>query len=316
MDLSIIIVSYNTKNLTENCIRSILLAYWHSSYEIIVVDNNSHDGSVEMIREYFPTVKLIVNHDNKLFAIANNQGASVASGRWLLLLNSDTIIYDNNVQDLLDFADTMPKDVICVGPKLLNKDRSLQSQGMFGDSHYDMIVKHFKLGTILPSFIGKVILPPGTYRWNKNKAHEVGWIGGAAMMIRSKDYMKLGGLNERLEFYGEEPEFCYRARKNGYHTWYYPHSEIIHMGGGSSKNKKVCDEQLLTGLRRYEKLVGLTVGHQYAIGTSRITMLAYWVKYLLSRNKKVLSLINHEKEVIRYLKKADAEETKKRTGGV
>lgn len=300
MDLSIIIVSYNTREITENCLKSIISSKWKSDYEIIVVDNDSHDGSVEMIKEKYPQVKLIANKSNKLFSIANNQGAEIASGRWLLLLNSDTLVKGDNLQKLLDFADTTPKDVICIGPKLLNKDGSLQSEGNFGDSHFDMIVKHFKLASFLPAFLGKAILPPGTYRWNKNVVHEVGWVVGAAMMMRAHDYKKIGGLNEQLEFYGEEPEFCYRARKKGFKTWYYPHAEIIHYGGASTT--KLNKEQIEISLRRYEKIVSLTVGHKYAIGTSRITIISYYLKYFITRNKNILDLIAYENQVIRYLK--------------
>lgn len=238
MDLSIIIVSYNTKEVTRNCLRSLYKAEWRSLFEIIVVDNNSRDGSVEMIRSEFPQVKVIANQDNRLFAIANNQGAAVAEGRWLLLLNSDTLVWADNLQRLLDFADSQPKEVVCIGPKLLNPDGTVQSEGCFGSSHYDMFVKHFKLGTLLPAFIGRHILPPGTYRWNRNVPHEVGWVVGAAMLMRAETYKKIGGLNEELEFYGEEPEFGYRSSKLGLKTVYYPDAEITHLGGGKYEQSK------------------------------------------------------------------------------
>ena len=103
-----------------------------------------------------------------------------------------------------------------------------------------------------------------------------------------------------MEFYGEEPEFCYRARKNGFKTWYYPHAEIIHYGGASTT--KLNKEQIEISLRRYEKIVRLTVGHKYAIGTSRITIISYYLKYFITRNKNILDLISYENQVIRYLK--------------
>lgn len=90
-----------------------------------------------------------------------------------------------------------------------------------------MFLKHFKIGSLLPQFIGKHILPPGTYRWNRNYPHQVGWVVGAAMLMRAKTYKGIGGLNEELEFYGEEPEFCYRSSKLGFKTIYYPYVKSL-----------------------------------------------------------------------------------------
>lgn len=236
MKLSIIIVSYNTKDLLEQCIASIKSSKINYHYEIIVVDNASHDNSVEMLESKHPDVRLIKNKENRLFAIPNNQGAEIATGDYLFLLNSDTIVYEDNISRLIDYMDSADKHIICAGPKILNADRTIQAQGMHGITHYSTFCHHFKLGKLLPSFIGRWALPPATYFWNKNVTHEVGWVTGCAMMIRRKEYMQLGGLNEKLEFYGEEPEFSYRAKKNGYLTYYFPHAEIVHLGGGLQRS--------------------------------------------------------------------------------
>ena len=131
MKLSIIIVSYNTKNILDECISSIKNSNTQSSYEIIVVDNASHDGSVKMLESKHPDVRLIKNKENRLFAIPNNQGAEIATGEYLLLLNNDTLVYDDNLDKLIQFMDEQDQRVICVGPKILNGDRTLQSQGFF-----------------------------------------------------------------------------------------------------------------------------------------------------------------------------------------
>lgn len=127
--LSIIIVSFNTCEVTKQCLNSIYKSNWKDSFEIIIVDNNSYDGSVEMIRETFPNVKVIANKENKLFSIANNQGAAIAKGKYLLLLNSDTIVKENNIQKMIDFFERCPENIICIGPKILNLDGTLQSRG-------------------------------------------------------------------------------------------------------------------------------------------------------------------------------------------
>lgn len=300
MKLSIIIVSYNTQDILDQCISSIKSSTISFSYEIIVVDNASHDGSVEMLKRKYPEVKLIENNENRLFAIPNNQGAEIATGEYIFLLNSDTIVYDDNIDRMVEYMDSVDKHIICVGPKVLNADKTLQAQGMHGITHWSNACYHFKLGKLLPSFIGRLILPPATYPWNCNVPHEVGWVTGCAMMIRRYEYIRLGGLNELLEFYGEEPEFSYRAKKCGYLTYYYPHAEIIHLGGASTKkvSTEIANEN---SLRRYTKIVEQTVGYKYAIGTSRITMCSYYLKRIFAKDKAVLNeSIAKEKKIIRH----------------
>ncbi|MCQ2113702.1 MAG: glycosyltransferase family 2 protein [Bacteroidaceae bacterium] len=297
IDLSIIIISYNTRDITRQCLNSIRSSTFTSKIEIILVDNNSQDGSVSMVKKEFPEVKIIENVENKYFAIANNQGFSISSGRWVLLLNSDTLLKDDNVQKMLDFADSMPANVGCLGPIIKNIDGTIQSYGFSGLSHYDMFVKHFKLDKIVPQFLAKYVLPIGTYAYNKNIPHRVYWVSGAAMMLRSSMYRKLGGLNESLEFYGEEPELGFRMEKNGYQTIVYPFSEITHLGGQSTTQK--CDMRI--SLRRYDLIVTQTVGRRYAIGTSFITLLAYFGKYVLKRESNIKNLIYYEWSVIKYM---------------
>lgn len=308
MKLSIIIVSFNTKDVLDECIASIKSSHIKNSYEIIVVDNNSHDGSVEMIEQKHPDIKLIKNSDNKLFAIANNQGAEIALGEYLLLLNSDTIVYGDNLDRLIAYFDSLENKIVCIGPKILNPDKTLQAQGMYGFSLWSSFCFWFKLGNFLPAIIGRKILPPGTYTWNSDVSHEVGWVTGCAMMVRRMEYMELGGLNEKLEFYGEEPEFSYRAKKNGYLTYYYPYAEIIHLGGVSTKvtskpNKTTAEKQNLA-LRRYSKLVGLTVGYRQGLWIARITKCSYICKWPFVKNKEFVSeRISNENRVIKHFKK-------------
>lgn len=305
MKLSIIIVSFNTKNVLDKCISSIIESNTKSHYEIIVIDNASHDGSVEMLEEKYSDVKLIKNDKNRLFAIANNQGAKIARGEYLLLLNSDTLVYDDNIDKLVRYMDEQDKNVICVGPKILNGDKTLQSQGMSDMSPNSAFFQYFKIEKLLPTFIGKRVCPRvGTYSWNCNIPHEVGWVSGCAMLIRRKEYMLLGGLNENLEFYGEEPEFSFRAKRKGFLTYYYPYAEIIHLGGYSTPKMEESKENQDISLRRYTKLVELTIGYKKAILVSRIVIISCYFKYLFVRNRKVLlNRIREDKSVIKLFKK-------------
>lgn len=307
MNLSIIIVSFNTKDILDQCIASIYSCNIKNSYEIIVVDNASVDGTIEMLEEKYPEVKLIRNKENRLFAIANNQGAHIASGEYLLLLNSDTLVYDNNIDKMFHYFDSLDSNIVCIGPKILNYDKSLQAQGMYEFSLWGSFCFWFKLANILPDFIGKRILPPSTYSWNCEVPHEVGWVTGCAMMIRRKEYLELGGLNEKLEFYGEEPEFSYRAKVHGYHTHYYPGAEIIHLGGVSTqktiKRDETTNEKQELALRRYSKLVGLTVGYKQGLWIARITKWSYICKWPFVKNKSfVKERILNENRVIRHFK--------------
>ena len=145
MKLSIIIVSYNTKNILDECLSSIYNSKIRDSFEIIVVDNCSKDRSVEMLESKYPDVILVKNDVNNLFAKANNQGAKIAKGEYLLLLNSDTIVYDDNLQKMVDYFDTLDSNVICIGPKILNRDKSVQSKGFANPGIMERLTMCFKL---------------------------------------------------------------------------------------------------------------------------------------------------------------------------
>lgn len=296
--LSIIIVSFNTKEITKECLTSIYNAKWKDNFEVIVIDNNSLDGTVEMIKEYFPKVILIVNKENKLFAIANNQGAKIAKGKYLLLLNSDTIIYDDNIQKLINFYDQLNDNVICIGPKILNKDKTIQSFGFPKYGLPEHFVKQLAIQKYIP-LLGKIMK---TLPYSSEVTHEVGWVSGSCMLINRQLYEKVGGLNEKLEFYGEEPEFGYRTQKLGYKTIYYHKAEIIHLGGQSTMKTGKMD--LKTNLRRYDSLVKLTNGYKNAIKITKITILANQIKWILNRKdrKTYYNNIAHERKVVKFLR--------------
>ena len=190
--LSIIIVSYNTVDILEDCLHSIYSSHWKCSFEVIVVDNNSHDGSVMMIKDKFKDVVLIENKENKLFSIANNQGASIAKGKYLLLLNSDTLVYGDNIQKMVDFFDKQPDDVVCVGPKILNKDHSLQSCGKPIGKLMERIVLCFKLHKLFSTRLVRALLLP-TLPIGENVTSTVGWVSGSCMLMDAQKYKEVGG---------------------------------------------------------------------------------------------------------------------------
>lgn len=297
--LSIIIVSFNTKDTTKQCLESIYCADWKDNFEIIVVDNNSSDGSVEMIRNTFPQVKIVSNKDNKLFAKANNQGAKIASGKYLLLLNSDTIVERDNLQKMITYFEKLPNDVICIGPKILNSDKSVQSCGapQWGNFLHHF-VSLFRLNKILPLHFFSELL----YQ-RPDKTHRTGYVAGCCMMIPRNKYLEVGGLNENLFFYGEEPEFGYRTNKQGYKTIYYADAFIIHLGGVSTKSQKAEKYSFEKDIREYDSLIRETIGYKKAIKWNTLTLISLKVKKLFYRDKDfVASRIEHERRVIKYFK--------------
>lgn len=227
MDLSIIIVSYNTRKLTEQCLASVIRSLKGSDirYEIIVVDNVSTDGTREMLKKKFPKVKTILNRQNVGFGRGNNQGIRIASGEYLFLLNTDTVILNDAIGKLLAFGKQHPNAFI--GPKLLNPDKTPQSScGPF-----------FSLPVVFAALFlkGDYI---GLTRWSPDRARRVDWISGAAILAPKKLFMSGLLFDEQIFMYMEEVDLLMRARNMGYQTYFYPRAMIVHFGAASSTDKK------------------------------------------------------------------------------
>lgn len=217
--VTVIIPSYNTKRLLKQCLKSL-----NSKLEIIVVDNDSSDGSVEMVTKEFPKVKLIKNKANLGFGAANNQGMKLAKGKYFLLLNSDTIVRDNASLKMAEFMDKHP-EVGVVGCKLLNIDGTPQpSAGPFpslGVVAVMLFAEHWLGDLVRTSF---------------KQTKKVDWVMGAALMVRSEVVKKVGLMDEGIFMYMDEVEWCYRIKKAGHKVVFYPNARIIHLGGGSSQS--------------------------------------------------------------------------------
>lgn len=254
-----------------------------------------------MIHKKYPQVKLIENKENCLFSIANNQGAKIARGEYILLLNSDTLVYSDNLQRMVDFFDKCPEDIICIGPKVLNSDGTIQSTGQpdFG-SIIQYGLKIFHINRLLPL---NLFFP--TLDKNPNRTHRAGWVVGACMMLNRSKYLEVGGLNENLVFYGEEPEFGYRTKKLGYKTLYFAGAEIIHLGGMSTMKKKIepGEQPFEIRVKNYLALVRETIGYEKAGKIASLTIFSYRIKRLFSNNKEYFDkLIEGEIEGRKYFR--------------
>ena len=224
--LSIIILSYNTKDLTVRCIESIVKQYkqelTRKEIEIIVVDNASLDDSVSAIGKIssLQNLKILLNRENVGFGKGCNIGAKKASGKYFLFLNSDTEVLDNGFLKMTEFLDAH-NDVGILGGKLLNADGSLQPSG---GSFYNL----FNLFLML---LGGERL--GLTRKSAQKVEKVDWVSGACMMVRSEVFEKLSGFDEELFMYMEDMELCFRAKELGFKTYFYPNISLQHKQLGS-----------------------------------------------------------------------------------
>jgi len=235
-DVSIIIVNWNTRQLLADCINDIK-SYTHDlTYEIIVVDNASSDGSQEMVRATFPDVHLIANNENVGFARANNQAIRCSRGRYVLLLNSDAFVRDQTIAQTVAFMDAHP-DAGMVGCKLRYADGRLQPSC----TTFPTLFTELLIATQLERLFPKSRLF-GAYRmtyWDFNDIREVDVIMGAYMLVRATAIEQLGMLDESYFMYSEEVDWCYRFKQNGWKVYFYPYVEAIHLWGGSSKPVRV-----------------------------------------------------------------------------
>lgn len=232
MDLSIIIVSFNTKKLLKDCLESIFERTLGISFEVIIVDNNSSDGSPEMIKKEHSQVTLIRNKANLGFGKANNQGAREAKGKYLLFLNPDTLLIDNPINKIIDFVKKNEKIDIC-GCKLLNKDKTLQPSVGFFPNLPRVFFWMFFIDDI--PVIRNLIKP---YHQKMasfyQKEREVDWVTGAFLVIKREVFDKIGGFDEQFFMYEEEVDLCFLAKKGGSRAFYTPVGQVIHLKGGQS----------------------------------------------------------------------------------
>ena len=242
MDLSIIIVNYNVKEFLQNLLTSLFKAVQHLSTEIIVVDNGSDDGSVELLREKFPQVTLIANKENLGFSKANNLGLKIAKGKFLLLLNPDTIVQEDTFEKLIKFFN-QNQDAGIAGCKILNPDGTLQlaCRRSF-PGPWTSFCKVSGLSALLPS--SKLFARYNLTFKDENRSYEVDAVSGSFMMLRREVYEKIGGLDEQFFMYGEDLDWCYRVQKAGWKVYYVHDTTIIHYKGESTKRSNLDETKI------------------------------------------------------------------------
>ena len=228
IDVSVVIVNWNTKDLLHQTLQTLYKNTHGITFETIVVDNGSSNGSVDMVRKLWKQVKLIQLPENKGFTVANNEGFDKAKGRFILLLNSDTIVTPTTLPGMVRFLETHP-DAGCVGCKHLNPDKTLQRSM----DNFPSLLNDFLSYTELHRLqIFQPLLKKKFAWWSDyDKVREVDWVNGSCMMVRKEVIKQVGGLDEAFFIYGEELDWCYRMKKCGWKVYFTPKATIIHIGG-------------------------------------------------------------------------------------
>ena len=234
LDVSIVSVTYECRELALECLASIPSGVGQRSHEVIVVDNASTDGVVDSIRRSDPGVTLIEMGHNAGFARANNRGIAAASGRYVLLLNPDTVTMPRSIEALAEFMDATPRAAVAA-PRLLNTDLSDQGTARsFPTAAAAVFGRRSLLTKLFP-----------TNRWSRHylsgRAHqgsapfEVDWVSGAAMLVRRDAITRVGGLDEGFFMHWEDADWCHRMKDAGFLVYCVPDARIVHHEGGSRR---------------------------------------------------------------------------------
>lgn len=236
IDVSICMVSLNCRQVLEACLASIYKSIGAVNFEIILVDNASTDGTLEYVEQYFPEITLIRNDNNAGFAQATNQAMTAASGKYLLWLNTDTVIQPDSLEKLIQFMEEHPL-VGIVGPKVLNADGTMQNQCRRGfPTPWASLSYFLGLSKLFPRspFFARYLL---TYL-DENESNEVDAVSGCCLLVRRKVVEQTGLIDTIYHSYGEDLDFCAEAKKAGWQVFFYPSTTIIHYGGKGGSGVK------------------------------------------------------------------------------
>ncbi len=291
IDLSIIIINYNTKEITLNCLNSLKTSLMGEkiSYEIVLIDNCSQDGSFEVFKSLAkadPRIKYYYQKENLGYSKANNLGAKLAKGKHLLFLNSDTFILNKAVGKLIDFYKKNEKEVSFVGPKLLNFNLTPQPSAGYFFNLLTTFIALFLKGDQL-----------NLTRFSPQEIKKVDWISGACFLTKKKIFEAVGGFDQKIFMYMDEVDFFYRAKKMGYRVYFYPQAKIIHYGSASS-SKTYPILQLYRGLiyfyQKHYSFVSLQILKLFLVLKALIAIFLGRVlknRYLLETYTQALKLV-------------------------
>lgn len=235
MDVSVCIVNWNTKELLANCIKSLQEKTTGVSYEVIIVDNNSADGSSDMVRQRYPQCKLVASKENLGFGRGNNRGLQEATGKYIFYLNPDTVLATNALYGMFQYMESNP-DAGAVGCRLLNQDRSIQfTCARTFPTLFNQFCDLMLLNRLFPKY--KLFSTIEMSYWNHRDSRDIDCLSGACIFTRRDVVNTLKGFDENFFMYAEDVDLCYRIRKEGWKLHYLATEEIYHLEGQSSKKR-------------------------------------------------------------------------------
>jgi len=289
-DVTIIIVNWNVRDLLRDCLKSVYEQTRAISIEVVVVDNASSDGSIEMVERQFPQLKLFKNKENLGFAKANNQAIKQSKGRYVLLLNPDSVVLDDAVGIMVRFMDARG-DVGAVGPKILNPDKTVQMAcGRYSPTLLTELWDFTGLSSVFPEsrIFGKSLMG----FWAHNDTREVELLSGACMMVRRETIAQIGLMDEQFFLFAEDTDWCYRMRENGWKIYLNADAEIIHLGHQSVNRNWINatveshESMYLFFLKQHGRLSGISYrGMVFIFIGLRIPV--YWLWQYLRPSKRL-----------------------------
>lgn len=237
MDVSIIIVNWNTDLLLRDCLASVYEEAGSVYYEVIVVDNASLDGSVEIVRTEFPHAKLIAEKTNRGYAAAINDGLRIAEGKYVLVLNSDVLVCDSAIEKTVRYADRHPEAAVIGCQVRENRDKVQMTCFRF-PSLLNLFLRTSGLARIFKynRFFGRGDM----FWWQRDSEREVDVVSGMFMLVRSEAICEVGLMDEDYFLYCEETDWCYRFAKAGWKRLFWPGARIIHVNGGDHSTNQAA----------------------------------------------------------------------------
>jgi len=308
IDLTVSIVNHNTKDLLENCLNSVYQKTKKIKSEVIVVDNGSSDGSIEMIRRKFPQVKLIENNENVGFSKATNRGIEMSTSRYVLLLNSDTILLDS-LNEVLIYADNNPQ-VGAIGCKLIYPDGPIQPSASRFITLEDEILRTFRMGQygkrpelrdFMIKYLGRLLGESvNTYLLTcegKCDICQVDWVSGACLLVRRRVIDEIGLLDENFFAYYEDIDWCRRMRRAGWKIVYYPAVKVVHLTGESTQQSEKSNiyhslihyRSKFYYHKKYEGELAVIILKNIIIAKGLLMVFLFPIFCLLGKSKEVLA---------------------------
>ncbi len=303
-DVSIVVVNWNTRDILRDCLHSIENET-RTSHEIIVVDNASNDASASMVAKEFPDVALVVNDTNRGFAAANNQGIPNAKGRYVLLLNPDTIILDGAIDRMIEWCDART-DVGCAGCQVMETETKIQQTCFSDPSPMNTFLIETGLHRLFPrsTFFGH----PAYSWWDRRSEKDVDVVSGMFMLIPRSVLDTVGLLDEAFFVYAEEADLCRRIRRAGFRCVFAPVARIVHLDGGSKSTSQISQQMhvqlqksLLLYIKKHHGVAGVALTRTILITSNFVRWVLFGLIALLSGSAELQARAHLARISLAYL---------------